>query len=93
LVSLGLLLHMLEVRSESGKGIIACRYSTQIGVPAIFNRDYITELLQLEGDKSLQWIIVRHRDDCAEVPFEAGAIDLNTKRDIELFQQAHLEAQ
>ncbi|WP_461088311.1 nucleotidyltransferase family protein [Spirosoma gilvum] len=92
LVSLGLLLHMLEVRNELDKGIIACRYGTQIGVPAIFHRDYITELLQLDGDKSLQWIIVRHRDDCAEVPFEAGSIDLNTKRDVELFQQAHMEA-
>lgn len=93
LVSLGLLLHMLDIRSESGKGIIACRYGTQIGVPAIFNRDYITELLQMDGDKSLQWVIVRHRDDCAEVPFEAGSIDLNTKRDVEQFQQAQMQAQ
>ena len=92
LVSLGLLLHMLEVRKDEQKGIVACRYGTQVGVPALFNRDYIAELLQLEGDKGLQWIIVRHRDDCSEVPFEAGAIDLNSKRDVELFQQAHLLA-
>lgn len=93
LVSLGLLLHMIDVRRETGKGIIACRYGTQVGVPALFHRDYIDELLQLEGDKGLQWVIVRHRPDCAEVPFEAGAIDLNSKRDIELFQQAQMQAQ
>ncbi|GAB4016571.1 nucleotidyltransferase family protein [Spirosoma koreense] len=93
LVSLGLLLHMLEVQQDEGKGIVACRYGTQIGVPAIFSRDYIAELLQLEGDKGLQWVIVRHRDDCTEVPFEAGAIDLNSKRDIEQFQQAQMQAQ
>ncbi|WP_420150140.1 nucleotidyltransferase family protein [Spirosoma sp.] len=93
LVSLGLLLHMLEVHKDEEKGIVACRYGTQIGVPALFSRDYIDELLQLDGDKGLQWVIVRHRDDCSEVPFEAGAIDLNSKRDVELFQQAQMLAQ
>lgn len=85
LVSLGLLLHMLEVRKDDGKGIVACRYGTQIGVPALFDRNYINELLQLEGDKGLQWVIVRHRTDYSEVPFEAGSIDLNSKHDVDLF--------
>jgi molybdenum cofactor cytidylyltransferase len=93
LVSLGLLLHMIEVQKEDGKGIVACRYGTQIGVPALFDREYIHELLQLEGDKGIQWVIVRHRADCSEVPFEAGAIDLNSKRDVEQFQQAQMQAQ
>ncbi|MFD2934454.1 nucleotidyltransferase family protein [Spirosoma flavum] len=87
LVSLGLLLHMLDVHNDEAKGIVACRYGTQISVPAFFHRDYITELLQLEGDKSVKWVIVRHRNDCSEVPFEAGAIDLDSKRDVDLFQQ------
>ena len=93
LVSLGLLLHMVDVRKENGTGIVACRYGTQLGVPALFYRDYISELLQLEGDKGVQWVIVRHRSDCAEVPFEAGGIDLNSKRDIELFQQVQTQSQ
>ena len=90
LVSLGLLLHMFEVSKDEGKGIVACRYDTQISVPALFSRDYIAELLQLEGDKGVKWVIVRHRDDCSEVPFEAGAIDLDSKRDVDLFRQAQL---
>ncbi len=93
LVSLGLLLHMVDVRKENGAGIVACRYGTQLGVPALFYRDYINELLQLDGDKGVQWVIVRHRSDCAEVPFEAGSIDLNSKRDIELFQQVQIQSQ
>ena len=90
LVSLGLLLHLLEVRKDEQKGIVACRYDTQLSVPALFDRDYITELLQLEGDKGVKWVIARHRDDCAEVPFEAGAIDLDSKRDVEMFQRAQV---
>ncbi|MBD2701700.1 nucleotidyltransferase family protein [Spirosoma sp. BT702] len=93
IVSLGLLQHMFDVWKDEEKGIVACRYGTQIGVPALFYRTYITEILQLQGDKGLQWVIVRHRDDCSEVPFEAGAIDLNTKRDVEQFRQAYLQAQ
>ncbi|GAB3497187.1 nucleotidyltransferase family protein [Spirosoma knui] len=90
MVSLGLLLHIFEVQKDEQKGIVACRYDTQISVPALFSRDYFAELLQLEGDKGVKWVIVRHRSDCSEVPFEAGAIDLNSRRDVDLFRQAQL---
>jgi molybdenum cofactor cytidylyltransferase len=88
LVSVGLLVHMLDIWKETSKGIVACRYDTQLSVPALFSRDYIAELLQQEGDKGVKWVIGKHRDDCVEVPFEAGAIDLDSKRDVELFSQA-----
>ncbi|WP_461049298.1 nucleotidyltransferase family protein [Spirosoma arcticum] len=88
MVSVGLLIHMLDVWKDHGTGIVACRYDTQVSVPALFSRDYIAQLLQLEGDKGVKWVIVKHRSDCVEVPFEAGAIDLDSKRDVALFTQA-----
>ncbi len=88
MVSVGLLMHMLDVWPESGMGIVACRYDTQLSVPALFSRNYVTELLQLTGDKGVKWVIVRHRKDCAEVQFAAGAIDLDAKRDVDLFISA-----
>ncbi len=88
MVSVGLLIHMLEVWQDEGKGIVACQYDAQVSVPALFSRDYIGRLLQLEGDKGVKWVIVKHREDCVQVPFEAGAIDLNSKRDVDLFAQA-----
>lgn len=88
LVSVGLLIHMVDVWKDDSRGIVACRYDTQVSVPALFSRDYIAELLQLKGDKGVKWVIVRHRNDCAEVPFEAGAIDLDSKRDVDGFTQA-----
>lgn len=90
LVSVGLLLHMLDTYVNSDKGIVACRYDDQLGVPVLFDRNYIEQMLQLEGDKGAKWIIVKHRQDCVEIPFEAGAIDLDSKRDVELFAQAQL---
>lgn len=92
LVSLGLLLHMLEVRQDEQKGIVACQYDGQLGVPALFSARYIPDLLKLEGDRSVKWVIIRHRADCSPVPFEAGAIDLDSRRDVALFQQAHQAA-
>ncbi|WP_338877205.1 nucleotidyltransferase family protein [Spirosoma sp. SC4-14] len=88
LVSVGLLAYMLETYTQSNKGIVACRYDDQLGVPALFSRNYIEQMLQLEGDKGAKWIIIKHKQDCAEVPFEAGAIDLDSKRDVALFAQA-----
>jgi molybdenum cofactor cytidylyltransferase len=90
LVSVGLLLHMLDTYVTNDKGIVACRYDDQLGVPVLFDRNYIEQMLQLEGDKGAKWIIVKHRKDCIEIPFEAGAIDLDSKRDVELFTQAQL---
>ena len=89
MVSVGLLTHMAAVWQEDGKNIVACRYDTQVSVPALFGRDHIAELLQLEGDKGVKWVIVKHRSHCAEVLFEAGAIDLDSKRDVDLFAQAY----
>ncbi len=85
LVSVGLLQHLLLVRRETGKGIVACRYDTQLSVPALFSRDYIPELLTMTGDRSVKWLIAQHRADCVPVPFEAGSIDLDSKRDVEEF--------
>lgn len=88
LVSVGLLQYMLERYTAENKGIVACRYDDQLGVPALFDRRYIEQMLKLEGDKGAKWVIIKHRQDCVEVPFEAGAIDLDSKRDVELFSLA-----
>jgi molybdenum cofactor cytidylyltransferase len=86
-VSLGLLLHLTETFQESEKGIVACRYGVEgpLGVPALFSTKYIDELLGLTGDKGARWILVKHRDDVAEVPFEAGLVDLDSPLDLERF--------
>ncbi|WP_138991509.1 NTP transferase domain-containing protein [Larkinella sp. C7] len=84
-VDRGLLLQLVQVYEESGKGIVASGYANSLGVPALFDRKYISELLSLEGDQGAKWIIKNHPDDCAEVPFEPGSIDLDTSQDVERF--------
>ncbi|MGA0558144.1 nucleotidyltransferase family protein [Larkinella sp. VNQ87] len=84
-VDRGLLLQLAQVYQESGKGIVASGYAESLGVPALFDRNYIHELLSLEGDAGAKKVILNHPDDCAEVPFAPGRVDLDTKQDVERF--------
>ncbi|GAB3919493.1 nucleotidyltransferase family protein [Larkinella terrae] len=84
-VDRGLLLQLAQVYRETGKGIVASGYAGSLGVPALFDRKYISELLSLTGDTGAKWVIANHKDDCAEVPFESGKIDLDTDEDVERF--------
>ena len=86
-VSPELLLHLIETFQDGDKGITACRYGIDgpLGVPALFATKYVDELLGLTGDKGARWVIVKHRSDCAEVPFEQGLIDLDSPQDLARF--------
>lgn len=84
-VDRGLLQQLVHVYEESGKGIVAARYAGSLGVPALFDRKYIHELLSLEGDAGAKKVILNHPDDCVEVPFESASIDLDTRQDVERF--------
>lgn len=84
-VDRGVLLQLVHVYTESGKPIVASRYADQLGVPALFGRDHLAELLSLEGDQGAKLVIQNHPDDCAEVLFESGSIDLDTASDVETF--------
>ncbi|MFC5407875.1 NTP transferase domain-containing protein [Larkinella bovis] len=84
-VDRGLLLQLVQVYQETGKGIVAAGYADSLGVPALFDRKYIHELLSLEGDTGARNVIKSHPDDCAEVPFSSGKVDLDTDQDVERF--------
>ncbi|GAA4396888.1 hypothetical protein GCM10023187_05530 [Nibrella viscosa] len=77
--------HIIATYQENDKGIVSCRYAGKPGVPALFDRKYVEELLSLDGDKGAKWVMMQHRDDCLEIPFEDGAIDLDTRQDVDKF--------
>lgn len=85
LVGRGIIEQLMIARRESGKGIAASRYGDQVGVPALFTRGYFEELLNLEGDRGAKGILHKYRSDIVEVPFEDGAIDLDSPADREQF--------
>jgi len=85
-VSSGLLKQMVHVFNETGKPLVACRYDGHLGVPALLSRDFVQELLALEGDRGARWLIEQNRERCAVVEFEAGRIDLDTPDDVRAFR-------
>lgn len=80
------LIHQLITEKEnSTKGIAACSYADTIGVPAIIEKKYFSELLNLKGDQGAKKVIKHHLDDLVQIPFEMGKIDIDTQADWENF--------
>ena len=66
---------------ETGKAIVASRYSNTLGVPALFSNVCFQDLLSLQKDTGAKPIILANRERVAEVPFPEGAFDIDTIRD------------
>ncbi|MEP7324146.1 MAG: nucleotidyltransferase family protein [Saprospiraceae bacterium] len=67
------------------KPIIASQYQNITGTPALFDRSFFPQLMQLEGDRGAGKIIKDHMDEVSLVSFEAGIFDIDTKSDYELY--------
>ncbi len=75
------LLDALIARHAAGAEIAASHYAGEPGVPAIFAARFARELLALDGDRGAKALLVRERARLALVPFEAGALDVDTPED------------
>lgn len=80
-VSPGLLESLIRRRRESGRPIVACRYGSVTGVPALFARELFPQLLALEGDAGARSLLARAGDEVESVGFPDGAFDLDTPED------------
>ena len=80
-VSSKLIAGMLLKQQESKKAIVACKYNDTIGVPALFNRTFFSELLLLRGQEGAKKILKDHPEDVVIIPFDKGNIDIDTKED------------
>ena len=78
LVSGELLLDLAAAHLQKGKKITACRYGDTVGVPSIFSKSLLPELLLLEGDRGAGSLIKQYPDDLTAVPFEPASIDVDT---------------
>ncbi len=81
LVSVELIRKLTASFRLSDVPIVACSYGDAIGVPALFSRRILPELSALEADTGARKIIYRYRESVFKIPFEAGAVDVDTERD------------
>jgi molybdenum cofactor cytidylyltransferase len=80
-VTKSLLLCLIETQQTTGKAVTACSYLDKKGTPALFHSSFFEKLMELKGDKGARMLIAAHPDEVADVPFEEGAIDIDTVDD------------
>jgi molybdenum cofactor cytidylyltransferase len=74
---------LIAVWEETGRTIAASCYGNTLGVPALFGRSCFAALLSLPDDSGAKSLIVARPDEVASVPFEDGAVDIDTPEDFE----------
>jgi molybdenum cofactor cytidylyltransferase len=84
-VDASLLDQLITTKETSGKGIVAAAYSNTLGVPALFDRRYFEELLQLTGTEGAKKVIFKHQAEVHALDFPLGAVDLDTEEDVNQF--------
>jgi molybdenum cofactor cytidylyltransferase len=62
--------------------IVAARYGTTTGVPAIFPRSTFSDLSSLRGDVGARSLLQRNPDRVVRVAMESAAVDVDTPEDL-----------
>jgi molybdenum cofactor cytidylyltransferase len=78
---------ILGARENAGTSLAACEYDGSPGIPALFAREHFPELLQLGGDRGARSVLLGHPDRVARVPWEGGAVDIDTPGDMEAYRR------
>ena len=84
-VDASLLDQLINAKETSGKGIVAAAYSNTLGVPALFDKRYFEELLQLTGSEGAKKVIFNNQAEVHALDFPLGAVDLDTEEDVSQF--------
>jgi molybdenum cofactor cytidylyltransferase len=74
---------LIAAWKETGRTIAASCYANTLGVPTLFDRSCFAALLSLPDDSGAKSLIAARSDEVASVPFEDGAIDIDTPEDFE----------
>ncbi|TDE16405.1 nucleotidyltransferase family protein [Dyadobacter psychrotolerans] len=72
---------LIETAKQTSKGIVASAYENTLGTPVLFQSQYFEHLLNLKGSEGAKKLLKRFKEDVAEVSFQLGRIDIDTKGD------------
>ncbi len=73
--------HLVAAYHSTGKPIVACQYAGTLGVPALFNHIFFSELAALKETVGAKHLIKKHFNEVFCIPFPLGAIDIDTPKD------------
>jgi molybdenum cofactor cytidylyltransferase len=87
-VTAAVLTQLIQFRLTTGKPIVASAYAGTLGIPALFDRSFFPDLLQLKGESGAKGIILERQHDVASFDFPAAEIDVDTAADYEKLDRA-----
>ena len=82
-VDAGILRQLIARQAETGQPMAASSYSGTHGVPALFTRSCYERLLALDDETGAKALLLGRPGEVVSVPFEAGALDIDTPADLE----------
>jgi CTP:molybdopterin cytidylyltransferase MocA len=71
---------LIRAAGEDPLARAACAYGETVGIPALFGRGWFPRFRQLTGDRGAKTLL--QGEGVIEVPWEAGAHDLDTPEDV-----------
>jgi len=73
---------LIQGSKERDSRITASSYAGRFGVPAIFDKQFYPELLQIEGDQGARALIQQYQKQATMVDFPEGTVDIDTPEDL-----------
>ena len=73
---------LIAQHDQTGKPIVASRYSGTLGIPALFDHSCFAELEILPDDRGAKAVIQSDRARVSTFEFPGGALDLDTPDDL-----------
>ncbi|WP_375474147.1 NTP transferase domain-containing protein [uncultured Nostoc sp.] len=74
---------LVDTYYSTRKPIIACEYGDTLGVPALFNQIFFSELAALKETSGAKRVINNNLNEVFSIPFPLGDIDIDTPKDYE----------
>jgi len=72
---------LTEQHKVTRKGIVASAYAGTLGTPMLFSHMHFNALLKLTGQEGAKKLLQLYQDDVASIPFDKGAVDIDTLAD------------
>jgi molybdenum cofactor cytidylyltransferase len=82
-VDTAVLQRLIDEKLRSNSRIVASAYQNTMGAPVLFDQSYFTALMTLQGQEGAKKLLSKYKDQVIGIPFEKGAIDIDTPADYE----------
>lgn len=87
-IEMSYLQSLIKLFKENSSKIIASNYGNFLGVPAIFSKQFFSELLLIKGDKGAKKFINSKKNDVITPKETSNFIDLDTKEELSLYKKS-----